>query len=170
MFFFQSQCFQDHALFKRRGANLFLKKEITLYEALTGYKFLVEQLDGRKLVIENKAGEVTNPGDIKVVKSEGMPVHKNPFEKGHLFVEFVVTMPKPQEMSMEGNALKAHLKKVLPTPPPMKVQNDAEYETHVVADVVPEDYQPRHGSRSEAYEEDDESGGRGGHRVQCNQQ
>lgn len=145
---------------------------MTLIEALTGYKFVIDQLDGRRLLMENRPGEVTNPGDVKIVRGEGMPIHKNPFEKGHLFIEFSVKMPKPSDMSIEGTALKNHLKKVLPIPAPLKIKdNDHDYEHHTVEDVRPEDYHPRHGGgRNEAYEEDEDDGGRGGHRVQCNQQ
>lgn len=142
---------------------------------MTGFKFVIDQLDARKLLIESKPGEVVNPGDVKVVRHEGMPIHKNPFEKGHLFIEFVIKMPKPSEMTAEGTALKNHLKKVLPVPLPLKInkENEHDYEHHIVEDVHPEDYHPRHPSgRGEAYEEEEEGGegGRGGHRVQCNQQ
>merc|ERR1719333_1279392 len=49
---------QEHALFKRRGADLFIEKDISLVEALCGFEIEVTHLDGRKLLIK------TNPGDI----------------------------------------------------------------------------------------------------------
>lgn len=166
---------QEHPVFSRRGANLFMKKNITLFEALTGYKFVIEHLDGRKLLVESKPHEVTSSGGTKVIRQEGMPVYKNPFEKGHLFIEFVVAMPTPAEMSLDGQALKNHLKKVLPQPPPLKIrpEQDHEFEHFVADDVRPEDLRSRaDGGRSEAYDEDDDegSGRAGAHRVQCNQQ
>lgn len=148
-----------------------MKKEITLFEALTGYKFVLNHLDGRKLLLESRPGDVTSPGDMKIIRGEGMPIHKNPFDKGHLFIEFVVKMPKASEMAVEGTALKNHLKKVLPVPSPLKIKESDDYEPYVVEDVQPDDYHhPKHpGGREEGYEEDEE-GGRGEHRVQCNQQ
>merc|ERR1719443_2330255 len=49
---------QEHAVFKRRGADLFIEREISLVEALCGFELEVEHLDGRKLLIK------TAPGDI----------------------------------------------------------------------------------------------------------
>ena len=40
---------KDHDVFQRRGSDLIIKKEITLLEALTGPKFIVEHLDGHKV-------------------------------------------------------------------------------------------------------------------------
>ena len=37
---------QKHAVFKRRGADLYMEKDITLLEALTGVKFVLEHMDG----------------------------------------------------------------------------------------------------------------------------
>lgn len=42
----------------RKGADLFMEKEISLVEALTGLDFVLVHLDGRKIRIANKAGEV----------------------------------------------------------------------------------------------------------------
>lgn len=40
---------KEHDVFQRRGSDLIIKKEITLLEALTGPKFIVEHLDGHKV-------------------------------------------------------------------------------------------------------------------------
>ena len=37
---------QPHKVFKRKGADLLMEKEITLYQALTGVDFVFEHLDG----------------------------------------------------------------------------------------------------------------------------
>ena len=37
-----------HAVYKRKGADLLMEKEITLLEALTGVDFVVDFLDGTK--------------------------------------------------------------------------------------------------------------------------
>ena len=53
---------KEHATFKRKGSDLLMTKKISLTEALCGYQFEIEQLDGRKLVVTQKPGDkVTKP-------------------------------------------------------------------------------------------------------------
>jgi DnaJ homolog subfamily A member 2 len=42
---------KEHPVFTRKNADLFVKKTITLGEALTGFEFELTQLDGRKLLV-----------------------------------------------------------------------------------------------------------------------
>lgn len=44
---------QPHKVFKRKGADLLMEKEITLLEALTGVNFVINFLDGTKLSVKN---------------------------------------------------------------------------------------------------------------------
>ena len=37
---------KEHKIFKRKGADLFMDKEITLLDALTGVDFCLTHLDG----------------------------------------------------------------------------------------------------------------------------
>lgn len=160
---------QEHPIFRRKGSNLVLSRSITLYEALTGYKFIVQHLDGRKLLIQSNVDETTEPGSVKAIQSEGMPIYKNPFEKGHLFIEFHVEMPLANDLLLHGATLKTALKKVLPTPTPQKInESDPDLEHHFVTTVTPD----MHGQSQSAgsYEEDNEEGIPGGHKVQCRQQ
>ena len=53
---------QKHKLFERRGADLWTKKKITLLEALTGFIFQLQFLDGTVLNIANATGEIISPG------------------------------------------------------------------------------------------------------------
>jgi len=46
-----------------------IEKEISLLEALTGVDFVLKHLDGRKIRIKNKPGEVIKPDDIKTVEN-----------------------------------------------------------------------------------------------------
>jgi len=52
---------QEHAVFKRRGADLFIERNISLVEALCGFEMELEHLDGRKLLIKTKPGEIVKP-------------------------------------------------------------------------------------------------------------
>ena len=42
---------KKHKTFYRKGADLFMEKEITLVESLTGLDFVLTHLDGRKIRI-----------------------------------------------------------------------------------------------------------------------
>ena len=77
--------------------------DISLTEALTGLKKAVKTLDDRTLVIQTvrgasrkqhrqvfiskQLGEVIKTGDLKMVRGEGMPQYRNPFEKGRLIIQ-----------------------------------------------------------------------------------
>merc|ERR1719350_757563 len=52
---------QEHALFKRKGADLFIERKISLVEALCGFSMELTHLDGRKLLIKTSAGEIVKP-------------------------------------------------------------------------------------------------------------
>ena len=52
-----------------------IEKEISLHDALTGVDFVITHLDGRKIRIKNKPGEVIKPDDIKTIDNHGMPFH-----------------------------------------------------------------------------------------------
>jgi len=97
---------QPHKTFKRKGADLLIEKEITLLEALTGVDFMMTHLDGTKLRIKNKPGEVIKPEDIKTVLEKGLPFHKSSYKFGNLFILFKVKFPdniaSPQMQQISG--------------------------------------------------------------------
>jgi DnaJ family protein A protein 2 len=82
-----------HKTFHRKGADLLIDKEITLLEALTGTEFVINHLDGRKIMIKSGPGEVIKPDDVKVVEGFGMPFHKRVFNYGNLFIHFKIKFP-----------------------------------------------------------------------------
>ena len=47
---------QPHKLFKRKGADLLIERDITLLESLTGADFVIDFLDGTKLRIKSAEG------------------------------------------------------------------------------------------------------------------
>merc|ERR1712038_403068 len=114
---------KEHDTFQRKGADLLIKKEISLNQALTGMKFQIEHLDGRKIQIQSKAGEIIQPDSgtnemlpsVKIIPGEGMPSLGNPFVKGNLYVLFRIRFPKSGELSTDQlNALRS----ILPDPQP----------------------------------------------------
>ena len=52
---------EPHAVFKRNGADLFMRKEITLLEALTGVNFEITHLDNHKIKVVTAPNEIISP-------------------------------------------------------------------------------------------------------------
>jgi DnaJ family protein A protein 2 len=90
-----------HEHFTRKGADLFLKKNISLIEALLGFNFKLTHLDGREYIVYTQAGEVVGDHDKKIIKGLGMPFYKNDELRGNLVVEFKVTMPKRGDLTAQ---------------------------------------------------------------------
>jgi len=119
---------KEHELFKRKGADLLIIKQLSLNQALCGFKFLVPALDDRQLLIKTQPGEIIfpeAPGNtaapfVKVVPEEGMPSRGNPFVRGNLYILFRVNFP--EDNSLPPSTI-AQLKKLLPDP-----DMDIEYE------------------------------------------
>lgn len=162
---------KEHALFKRKGADLLITKTLSLNEALCGFEWKITHLDNRELIIKSKPGEVIKPEAsdrrpfVKIVTGEGMPSHGNPFVKGNLYVLFTVEFPDDGDLN--DDQVDA-LKKILPGTA-MSVEYDPEKAE--VAHLDPGDVKnfgkggvSGHGS---AYDSDDEVGGP--QQVQCNQ-
>lgn len=83
----------EHPIFKRKGHNLVMEMSILLAEALCGCTKTIETLDKRILVFHMLPGEVIKHNDRRVIAGEGMPVHKNPDQKGDLIIDFKVVFP-----------------------------------------------------------------------------
>ncbi|CAG8506202.1 2091_t:CDS:2 [Acaulospora morrowiae] len=79
-----------HPTFVRKGDDLYTKKTISLIDALTGFEKNFTHLDGRTIIL--KRDQVTQPGFIEVIKSEGMPQYRTK-HKGDLYVEYNVVFP-----------------------------------------------------------------------------
>jgi hypothetical protein len=52
---------QPHPVFKRKGADLYIEKKISLVEALCGFEMEITHLDGRVLIVRSKPGDVISP-------------------------------------------------------------------------------------------------------------
>ena len=76
--------------FVRDKNDLKITLEITLQEAILGFSRKITHLDGRQIEIEE--GGITQPGSIKIVEGEGMPIMDS-HGKGNLFVHFKVKIP-----------------------------------------------------------------------------
>jgi DnaJ family protein A protein 2 len=85
---------KKHNLFQRTGADLTYVADISLLEALTGFELLITHLDGRKVLIKSKPGEIIKPGVMKTVKECGMPFFDHPTNFGNLYIKFNIKFPK----------------------------------------------------------------------------
>jgi DnaJ family protein A protein 2 len=161
---------KPHPIFKRKGADMLMQKDINICEALCGTKFLVKQLDGRELLISTEPGKVIKPGEIMCIDDEGLPYEGNPYTKGKLFILFDVKFPTngsltPQQMQV--------LESVLPPRPPQPEDDpDDELELCTLQEVDKNLFGKSGASsgRSAYDDDDDDDMEGGGQRVQCAQQ
>jgi DnaJ homolog subfamily A member 1 len=151
---------KEHATFKRDKTDLHVKMQITLTEALCGFQKVIKTLDNRQLVIGALAGEVIKPGDIKCILNEGMPVYRNPLEKGRLVLHFDVKFPDKNELRPENLS---KLEKLLP--PRTKVQVPMNAEECVLIEYDPR--QSQRSNRHEMYDDDDPRAHGGPTQVNC---
>ena len=150
---------KEHPTFKRKKADLIMTKNITLKEALTGYRFTLKHLDGDK-VIESAAGDIIKPGDIRTVEELGMPIMRTPYKFGNLFISFEVEFPKPKSLT------KAHMQEIDRSLPGEKQHPEGKGVKAIVFDKnhVTENHTDIHSD----YRDDDEHEHEGGQqRVQC---
>ncbi|KAL4199960.1 hypothetical protein AMTRI_Chr03g147380 [Amborella trichopoda] len=82
---------KPHEVFKRDGNDLVVNQKISLVEALTGTTVNLTTLDGRNLNIP--ITDIISPGYEMVIPKEGMPIAKEPGQKGNLRIKFDVKFP-----------------------------------------------------------------------------
>lgn len=158
---------EPHKRFERKGADLYYKKTISLYEALTGVAFNVEHLDGKKITIRTAPNDVISPNTIKEIKGKGMSFYKDAMSHGNLYIIFDVEFPKKNQINNLDE-----LKKILPVPKDLITtidKNTAQY----LEDFDETSTNPNAaGGKSRGHGDDDDEDGmpRGGQRVQCAQQ
>ena len=151
---------QPHKLFKRKGADLLIEKDITLLEALTGCDFVCEFLDGTSFRIQSKPGQVIKPDSLMTIEDKGLPFHKNPYKFGNLFVLFHIKFPDTLE-ELQRNQVTKTLSSM------KKEKHDADMDTEET--VILQDYKEEHknshvqggtrGNDSEEEEDDPRAGG-----------
>jgi DnaJ-class molecular chaperone len=90
--------------FKRGGLDLFLNKTITLKEALCGFTFELNYLNGKSYTINNNAGNIVPSGFRKIIPNMGF---ERDARVGNLIIIFDVTFP----ISLSVEVLEA-LKKI----------------------------------------------------------
>ncbi|PPD86461.1 hypothetical protein GOBAR_DD16592 [Gossypium barbadense] len=82
---------KPHDLYKRDGNDLIVNNRVSLAEALGGTTINLTTLDGRNLSLS--VTDIINPGYELVVAREGMPIAKEPGNRGDLKIKFDVKFP-----------------------------------------------------------------------------
>ena len=78
--------------FRRINSNLLYIKEISLAEALTGPKYIINHINGEKIFInENK---IINNDSYHRIENKGMPIKGYNRLFGDLFIKYVINFPK----------------------------------------------------------------------------
>lgn len=164
---------KDHDLFKRKGADLLVVREVSLNQALCGFSWNFTHLDGRKIVVKTRPGEVIKPEMntkeavpfVKTVSNEGMPSRGNPFVKGNLYILFRVKFPEDNELTPDQINT---LRQILPDPD-SEMEHDAdEVEEHHMDNADLRNFGKGGAEHrgSDAYDSDEEGGAQ---QVQCAQ-
>lgn len=81
-----------HPRFERKSNDLYTTLNLTLEEALLGFSKEIEHLDDHIVTIEKN--RVTQPGEVEIIKGEGMPHHNDPSVFGDMFVEYKIDIPE----------------------------------------------------------------------------
>jgi DnaJ-class molecular chaperone len=81
---------EEHPLFKRNGQDIIIEKKITLKDALCGFVFDIEHVNGKKFSFNSSAGNIIRDGLIKTIPRLGL---QRGNEVGNLNVVFRVTYP-----------------------------------------------------------------------------
>jgi DnaJ family protein A protein 2 len=167
---------RPHKVFTRSpdGCHLEVKKQISLVEALTGFDFKINHLDGRVLRIQSRPGAIYKTGDVEALRDEGFPIRGDVTTHGHLYVSFTVVFPTSLDAKQT-----AVLKQVLGDgkPTPMSTHaTDVDVEEVVLenVDIQAEKaaYAKLLADNPSQYDEDEDGrgGGMGGQEVQCRSQ
>lgn len=85
---------KPHEGFVRTGNDLFLKKDISLIEGITGIVFNLTHLDSQVFTIESAPHEIIADRSKKIIRDLGMPLYKNEAQHGNLIIEFHLIMPE----------------------------------------------------------------------------
>jgi DnaJ family protein A protein 2 len=76
--------------FKRVGLDLVYEKTITLKEALIGFSFKIDHINGKSFTINNLGGNVIKPDYAKIASGMGM---KRNEKFGNLIIKFIIIFP-----------------------------------------------------------------------------
>lgn len=157
---------KKHSKFERKGADLTYVADISLLEALTGFKLLIKHLDDREILISSKDKEIIKPGMIKTVKDCGMPFFEHPTMYGNLYIKFNIKFPKSIN-EKQNNALQQLFPKIV-----LEIKDlDKIKEKYTMTEYNENDTNKyATGGNQQENGDDDDDGPRQGQAVRCENQ
>jgi DnaJ-class molecular chaperone len=97
---------EEHPIFKRREGDLIYKKKISLKEALCGFSFELQHLNGKMLFLNNKSNRtIITPDTKKTIPNLGIEYEG---KTGNLIIEFNIDFPinlSEEQMNVISSAL-----------------------------------------------------------------
>jgi DnaJ-class molecular chaperone len=82
---------ENDSIFRRSGLDLVLEKKITLKEALCGFSFEINYINGKSYTLNNNVGNIIPHGFKKVIPNMGLERDQH---KGNMVIEFNVQFPE----------------------------------------------------------------------------
>jgi DnaJ-class molecular chaperone len=82
---------ENDSIFRRVGLDLVLEKKITLKEALCGFSFEINYINGKSYTLNNNVGNIIPHGFKKVIPNMGLERDQH---KGNMVIEFNVQFPE----------------------------------------------------------------------------
>lgn len=100
---------KPHPSFQVFGLDLLTTVQLTLSEALLGFsRTVVTHLDGRHIQVSKARGDVVRPGQLDLVKGEGMMDQRYQDRRGDLYIKWEVEFPPGDwAKSVDADALLA---------------------------------------------------------------
>lgn len=157
---------KKHPKFTRQGCDLVMTKKVNLFEALSGTSFNITSLDGRLLTVKTQPGQCLQPGSTMQIRDEGMPIYRQPFTKGCIFIKFEVEFP--ENVNLEKTDLNKLSKILGQGAEGSVVEADDDDDMCVLEPVDMDQARERERTRS-SYEPEAEDDGPGQGGVQCQQ-
>ena len=105
----------EHPEFRRRGNDLFIRRNISLLQSLTGAEVTLDHLNGERIKLRSEVGDILSPASVRCVENLGMPVYNAEGRFGKLYVQLNVDFPKglsPEQMKGLKEILGDQKKKV----------------------------------------------------------
>lgn len=99
---------KPHGVFERQNNDLVIKRNVTLTQALCGYRGTILGLDGRQIEVDC-SNDVITPGFQKRIRGQGMPITKQLPERGDMIVNFNVVFPQSLSAEQKRRITDAHL-------------------------------------------------------------
>ena len=82
---------QNDTDYIREGMNITINKEVSLKDALCGFSFEIDHINGKNYKISNQPGNIIKPGYVREICGMGM---KRNSQVGRLFIKFNIKFPE----------------------------------------------------------------------------